>query len=216
METTAVDWGAIVRAVNEAAEQLKRSPEVPPAVEVLVTELPELLHAESPQTLAANPYLTTSLFAGMARAEKAIRHDDADTRRRELRIALEQVRHALRDIATNRPVDDTAPMQQVLAATAEATAASQADIASLYGTSTRTLQRWIKGDAAPAGADAARVRIVAQLVNQLRYVFTGPGVLVWFTHKSPALGKAPVDCLDDPRRYPELIAAATATRAMTG
>lgn len=81
----------------------------------------------------------------------------------------------------------------------------------------RQLQRWLAAHGSePAGAEAARIRVVARLVNQLRHTFTGPGVLAWFSRKHPMLGEAPAALLDDPMRYPELVSVATASRAMPG
>jgi hypothetical protein len=80
--------------------------------------------------------------------------------------------------------------------------------------SVRQLQRWLADEGAdPAGNDAARIRIVGQLVNQLRHAFTGPGVVAWFTRPHPVLGMPPIELLDDPLAYPQVIRAATAARA---
>ncbi|CAN5873843.1 hypothetical protein BH23ACT8_BH23ACT8_02130 [soil metagenome] len=57
---------------------------------------------------------------------------------------------------------------------------------------------------------------MAQLVNQLRHAFTGPGVLAWFNRNHAVLGVKPTAWLDDPLRYPALLGAATAARTMTG
>ena len=61
-----------------------------------------------------------------------------------------------------------------------------------------------------------RAFAAAQLANQLRHAFTGPGVLAWFNRKHPTLGVKPTAWLGDPLRYPALLAAATAARDMTG
>jgi Haemophore, haem-binding len=77
-------------------------------------------------------------------------------------------------------------------------------------------QRWLADDGPePAADDAARIRAVGQVVNQLRHSFTGPGVLAWFYRQHPVLGQPPVELLDDSLRYPQLLGAATAARAMT-
>jgi hypothetical protein len=57
---------------------------------------------------------------------------------------------------------------------------------------------------------------VAQLVNQLRHAFTGPGVPAWFNRNHAVLGVKPTAWLDDPLRYPALLGAATTARTMTG
>lgn len=60
------------------------------------------------------------------------------------------------------------------------------------------------------------MRIVAQVVNQLRHVFTGPGVVEWFRRVHPHLRVKPLTLLGDPLRYPELVAAATGARVTIG
>jgi hypothetical protein len=217
MDTTAVDWSGLVGDVEKATVELRRSAAVPDAVSALVDALDERLHAESPRLLQADPYLTTSLFAGVARAGKALRHESVEQQRRDLRIALEQVRHALRDIASNRPFDEDTLVHAVLGAVAADLSAPQADLAALLGVSTRQLQRWLAPNGPdPSGIEESRVRVVGQLVNQLRHVFTGPGVLAWFNREHPVLGVAPACWLDDPIKYPVLLSAARSSRAMTG
>jgi hypothetical protein len=217
MLTTDVDWAGLLVQVNDATTTLQRSATVPEAVAQLVDSFEPVLHAAAPMRLRADPYLATALFAAAFRAEKALRHDNAEAQRRDVRIALEQFRHALRDIISNRPVSADAPVRDVLTYTATALSVPQKDIADLLGVSTRQFQRWLsKTGPQPTGSDEARIRIVGQLVNQLRHSFTGPGVLAWFYREHPVLNVNPVQWLDDPLRYPALVGAATAARAMTG
>jgi hypothetical protein len=216
MSTTA-DLQGLFEQVNAATTTLQKSPTVPPDVAALVDSLERTLHAEAPLQLKADPYLTTMLFAAALRAEKALRHDNVETQRRDLRIALEQFRHALRDILSNRPFDADTPVREVLANAASVVSMPQKDFADLLGVSTRQLQRWLAPDGpAPTGDDESRIRIVAQLVNQLRHGFTGPGVLAWFNRKHPVLGVKPIAWLGEPLRYPDVLAAATASRSMGG
>ena len=67
---------------------------VPEAVAQLVDSFDSALHASAPMHLQADPYLAMTLFAAAFRAEKALRHDDPEAARRDLRIALEQFRHS--------------------------------------------------------------------------------------------------------------------------
>ncbi|MGH3524498.1 MAG: hypothetical protein ACRDU4_17155, partial [Mycobacterium sp.] len=86
----------------------------------------------------------------------------------------------------------------------------------LLGVSVRQLQRWLADDGPePAADDAARIRVVGQVVNQLRHSFTGPGAVAWFDREHPVLGRRPIELLDDPLAYPRLREAAAAARAMT-
>jgi hypothetical protein len=215
--TTTAELERLLDDVDRATVALRSSPIVPPSVEALADSFARRLHAEAPLTLTADPYLTTMLFAAALRAEKALRHDNPERQRRDLRVALEQVRHVLRDIVGNRPFDADAPVRDVLARTVSTVSAPQQELAELLGVSTRQVQRWLApGGPAPAGDDEARVRVVGQLVNQLRHAFTGPGTLAWFRRRHPVLGVKPVAWLDEPTRYPALVSAASATRAMTG
>jgi hypothetical protein len=214
---TTPDLRSLLEALNAATSVLAGSTHIPTAVADLVDSLEAQLHASAPQALAANPYLLTNLFAGAYRAEKALRDDDQEQARRGLRVALEQVRHSLRDITENRPFSEETPVKEVLANLVRVVSVPQPAIAGLLGVSTRQLQRWIDPEGSvPAGEDESRVRIVAQLANQLRHSFTGPGVLNWFNRRHPALRIAPMRLLDDSAQFPKLMAAAASSRAMTG
>jgi uncharacterized protein (DUF2384 family) len=216
MITTAVELGDLLGEVNEATKLLQRSQTVPEQVIELIDSFESALGAATPSRLQADPYLTAALWAAAFRAQKALRHDDAAQRRRDVRVALEQFRQALRDIVENRPYNDDAPIRDVLARTVETVAAPQKTVAELLGVSVRQLQRWLAADGPdPAADDAARIRVVGQVINQLRHTFTGPGALAWFYRRHPVLGQLPIELLDDPLRYPQLLGAAAAARAMT-
>lgn len=217
MSTTQSELEALLARVNETTKLLQRSESVPDKVGRLVDNLEATLGAATPLQLEADPYLTTTLWAAAFRAEKALRHDNAEQKRRDVRIALEQFRHALRDIVERRPFDDGVPVRDVLVRTADAVDVPQRDLAELLGVSVRQLQRWLTpGGPEPAYNDASRVRVVGSVVNQLRHAFTGPGVVAWFQRPHPVLRSRPVELLDDPLEYPALVGAATAARATGG
>jgi hypothetical protein len=217
VNTTQPELEALLARVNEATKSLQRSASVPSEVAQLVDSFEKTLDAATPLRLQADPYLTTTLWAAAFRAEKALRHDNEEQKRRNVRIALEQFRHALRDIVERRPFDDGAPVRDVLAKTADVVGVPQKELAELLGVSVRQLQRWLTPQGpAPGGDDAARIRVVGNVVNQLRHSFTGPGVMAWFGRPHPVLRSRPIELLDDPLKYPELVGAATAARATTG
>lgn len=217
MTTTDAEWTDLLAKVDEATKMLQQSQVVPHEVTDLVESLPMRLHAETPMVVHGDPYLARNLFAAGLLAQKALRHDDEQERRRDVRGSLEQFRQALRDLVSNRPVDADAPVQSVLKFMVSVITTPQSDVAELLAISTRQLQRWLSDSGSqPTGDDEARIRIVGQLTNQLRHSFTGPGVLAWFTREHPALGERPADLLRDPLRYPDLVKAATAARAMVG
>lgn len=214
--TTPPDLHDLLDRVNEATKLLQRSKTVPREVGELIDSFEPTLGAATPLRLQADPYLTTTLWAAAFRAEKALRHDNGADQRRDVRIALEQFRQALRGITENQPYSDDVPARDVLGRTAEILAAPQKTLADLLGVSVRQLQRWLATDGPePAADDAARIRVVGHVVNQLRHPFTGPGVVAWFYREHPVLGRRPIELLDDPLCYPQVRDAATAARAMT-
>ena len=216
MITTALELRDLLGEVNEATKLLQRTKTVPEQVIGLIDSFESTLGAATPSRLEADPYLTSALWAAAFRAQKALRHDNAEEQRRDVRIAFEQFRQSLRDIVENQPYNDDTPIRDVLARTVETVAAPQKTLAELLGVSVRQLQRWLTADGPdPAADDAARIRVVGQVVNQLRHTFTGPGAVAWFYRRHPVLGQPPVELLDDPLRYPQLLSAATAARAMT-
>lgn len=216
MGTTTSGFRELLDRANEATRLLQRSEIVPGAVAELIDGLESTLGAAAPLRSDADPYLMAALWAAAFRAEKALRHDNTTDRRRDVRIALEQFRHALRDITEAQPYGDDTPARDVLARTVETVAAPQKTLAELLGVSVRQLQRWLADDGPePAADDAARIRVVGQVVNQLRHSLTGPGTVAWFYRKHPVLGRRPVELLADPLAYPQLFGVAGAVRAQT-
>jgi hypothetical protein len=217
MTTQAAELSQVLDDVTSATRALSRSADVPPQVEELVHALDARLHADAPLRLEIDPYLSTTLFAGALRAMKALRHDNPAEQRRDLRVALEHLRHALRDVVDGAPVAEDVPVRDVLFTLNTSLNAPQRDLAELLSVSTRQLQRWLdEHGPTPTGADEARIRVVAQIVNHLRHAFTAPGVLAWFWRTHPHLGHPPAELLDDPISYPDLRALAAAARSMAG
>jgi uncharacterized protein (DUF2384 family) len=199
-------------AVNDATVTLRRSKEVPPGVAELIEGLDRYI-PETPMGWDVDPYLATSLTMGAYRSVKALRHDDVQAQRRDLRVALEQVRHALRDIVDNSWTSEDRPVGEVLESLVQMLRIPQSELAHLLGVSHRQLQRYLAQDGAtPGPAEEARIRMVAQLANQLRHVFTAPGVPAWFEHPLPGAGAKPIDLLADPSNFPALMAAARGAR----
>jgi hypothetical protein len=204
----------LLEEVNDATRSLRQSSDgVPPDVSGLVDSFDAVLHAGAPLTLGVDPYFSTALYAGALRSMKALRHDNATQQRRDLRVALEQVRHALRDIVDGQSAAENTPVDEVLEDLVATLRVPQPELACLLGISTRQLQRWLAGSgAAPSGHEEARIRMVAQLVGQLRHVYTAQGVPAWFDYRGPGMKAAPLELLDDPINFPELLAAARGAR----
>jgi hypothetical protein len=219
MSATAFDLrepSRVAHELGEANRRLAREAETPPSVVELVEDVADAIAAGDDRELAVvNPWLWIRLQGAALRAQAALRADDPG-RRRQLRLALEQMRFLFARIAEREPIGEEQPAGEV-ARWLEATlpSVSQARKAALLGISPRTYQRWIseRDTTSPAGEDERRLRVVARLVNQLRHSLTGPGVIEWFEHPRADLdGASPADMLGDPEKLERLLAAAAASR----
>lgn len=208
----------LMQVVDEAAAELATSPKVSDQVWRAVSRVREVRQSLDRRDLeSADPYLILALDSGLFRSWAAqVEPGGEDARRRRLRPALEQVRQALRDLQTETPVADDRPVKDVVSWLDDVLDASQREIAELLETSPRTYQRWLSDsdDAAPSGEDARRVRVLARIVQHLRHVWTGPGVLMWLRAPHPALdNESPLSALASPDRTIELLGAASASRS---
>jgi DNA-binding transcriptional regulator YiaG len=190
------------RKIAETNATLGERRDVPDAVPEVVMDVSGILDDVPEQELYRyDPYLVLSLYRGTVDALRALGAENAGAKRRRMRIALEQMRQALRDLEEGLPIREDKSTTEIVNWLLETVDASQGDLARLLGTSRRTLQRWISesGAAEPRGAENRRVRIVARLVNHLRHALTGPGVIAWFERPHPELkGKPPIAILNDP------------------
>jgi hypothetical protein len=210
------DLPGLLQKVDEATRLLQRSATVPDRVIEVIDSFGAALGSGTLAQPGADPHQAEALWQAALDAQKGLRDHDDKEKRRDVRVALEQFRQVLRDVVANQPYSEQSPVHEVLAHTVDALAAPQRTVAELLGVSVRQLQRWLADAGAdPTGDDAARIRMVGQVVNQLRHAFTGPGVIAWFTRPHPVLGQSPVELLDDPLAYPQLISVATAARAQT-
>lgn len=211
-----VELSELLREANEATALLQRSPAVPDRVVEVLDDFAAALGAGVLSRSGAEPHQMEVLSQAALHAQKGLLAGSDTERRRDVRVAFEQFRQVLRDLVENQPYGEQSPVRDVLVRTVETLAAPQKTTAQLLGVSVRQLQRWLSDEGvAAAGTEAARIRVVGQLVNQLRHVFTGPGVVAWFTRPHPVLGQSPIELLNDPLAYPQLISAATAARAQT-
>jgi uncharacterized protein (DUF2384 family) len=202
--------------LDEVQRELAVSATLPEAAE---KRLWHVLH-EVPTTPAElqgmDPYLAQAFLGGAVQSLKALHEDDLRAQRRNLRVGVEQLRQALRDAVADEVV---APDQRAGALArwlVESLRVSVGDLSGVVGVSTRTFHRWMEDDTVePSSKDGARLATVARVANQLRHVFTGPGVVGWFERPSADLGgETPEALLDDPVRYPEVLTAARRYRAM--
>jgi hypothetical protein len=201
-------------ALGAANRELAREAETPASVVGLVEDVAgAIAHGDDDELAQVNPWLWIRVQGAALRAQAALR-EDGPQRRRQLRLALEQLRFLFSRIAEREPIGEERPANEV-ARWLEATlpSVSQQRKAELLGVGLRTYQRWIADASTPSGEDERRLRLVARFVNQLRHSLTGPGVVEWFAHPRADLdGASPAAVLDDPDRLEPLIAAAAASR----
>ncbi|MEA2633415.1 MAG: hypothetical protein QOH92_182 [Chloroflexota bacterium] len=166
-----------------------------------------LLSASQRAVDSVDPYLVIALQQGQVASLLAQEAKDPLTQRRELRIGIEQMRQALRDIVEGAPVREDRPAKEIAIWLNDILGVPQAALAEALGTSPRSLQRWLsaKDPTEPDGPDAQRLRMVARIANQLRHILTGPGVIGWLQRPNDGLGnQAPVQLIDDPNAFPKL------------
>ncbi|GIU84518.1 MAG: hypothetical protein KatS3mg008_1293 [Acidimicrobiales bacterium] len=213
------DASAVLAELERATRRLAVSDKVPTEVAELVERFDELFHARDPVSglPGADPYLVEGLLGGAVVCLKALREGDSPAGRKDLRIGLEQVRQALRDLLDEHTVRADRPAKELAQWLVEVTSVPQSDLAEVLRVPPRKFQRWVSrtNKAAPKGEDEMRLRVVAKIVNHLRHAFTGPGTIRWLRRPHPQLcGEPPASLLDDEKRYEELTNLAARSRSM--
>jgi uncharacterized protein (DUF2384 family) len=211
-----LDVAALHTLVAAAEEDLAVADDVSDEVRSLVLRLGDALDDLSRRELASvDPYALVAIQGGAIQALAGLEAPDARGRRRAVRIGLERVRQALRDLAEEGDVEEGRPIKDVVRWLVEILDAPNPDVARLLGTSARTLQRWLSPEdrTEPRGDDALRVKVVARVTNQLRHAITSEGVFRWFETPHPALRKRPpIELVTDVGGSGRLLALAAATR----
>ncbi len=219
MAATAIDLGhpaTVAHDLGEANRRLAREAQTPASVVHLVQDVADAIADGDRSELAAvNPWLWIRVQGAALRAQAGLRNEDPQ-RRRQLRLALEQMRFLFGRIAEREPIGEDESANEVARwIELNLASVSQSQKAALLGVSPRTYQRWVaaREATAPSHRDERRLRVVARIVNQLRHSLTGPGVIDWFAHPRADLdGASPAEILDDPDRLEPLLAAAAASR----
>lgn len=219
MSATAFDIrqpALVAQELGEANLRLSKERETPASVIGLIEDVADAIAADDDVEAArVNPWLWIKVQSAALRAQSALREDEPD-RRRQLRLALEQLRFLFARIAEREPIGEDQTVQEVaLWLESKLASVAQPKKAELLHVSLRTYQRWVsdQDSTLPSDEDARRLRIVARIVNQLRHSLTGPGVVEWFVHPRADLqGAAPSDVLDDPEKLELLVSAAAASR----
>jgi len=205
-------WAAapqLFEAANHLQQELERSD----VTDAIVAEVGRIADAvpQTPDPLTdMDPYLRSALLTGLIHAMRA-----ADARdRRQLRLFLETVRQALRDLIDERPVWRGGPKHA--AQWLRQQGIGLADLVDLTGVSESSWRRWTSADddAAPSGEAADRIVVLAKVVNHLRHAMTSRGAVQWLQRPHPEFDdRRPIDDLKDPDSYRHLIHAASGTRS---
>jgi hypothetical protein len=206
--------------LQEAGAALAVSKAVAPEVEDALQALVDALPADPESLGAADPYLVSALYASTMKGLDALRSPDPETQRRELRIPFERARQALRGLLADEPVMDDRSPSELVRWLLDHEEIPRTDLARVLEVSTATLRRWADPSVgtSPKGDEARRVRVLAKVVNQLRWSFSPVGVIQWLERPHPSLkGEAPQALLrePDPEGGPKLLRLANATRSMS-
>jgi len=205
--------------IEERLLILAREAEVPDDLRLFVDGLAdELTLLPETAELRVDPYLLVAAQRAMILSLRALDSDDESWARAQIRVRLEQMRQVYRDLAEGKSTYEDRSAKEIASWLAEVLDVSQARLAELLGVSARTFQRWVSDSdvVGPEGDDARRVRVVAKIVNHVRHVLTGPGVVRWFEVPHPDLdGRRPFELLDDPDAAVRLATVAASARSST-
>ncbi len=200
---------ALFALANEVSQILETS-ETTDAVAEQIRELAAAI-PETPEPLGEmDPYLRSALLTAVIHALRAVERGD----RADLRIAVERIRQALRDVLDEQPVwrggaKDAAMWLRKRDLSVE-------DLTELLNASQTSVRRWANpNDPTEPSAEAGeRVVITAKIVNHLRHAMTARGAVQWMLRPHPALDdRRPVDELKDPESYRLLVNLASGVRS---
>lgn len=193
-------------AIQEALERAETLRDIAEDVVALAGALPKF----PDDYTEADPYLTRALHAGTIDALLAVREED----RAQLRVAVERVRQALRDMLDERPVWRAGTKDA--AVWLGSVGLSTDDLAEVFSVSADTVRRWTnpENSQSPSDDHADKVVVVAKIVNHLRHAMTPRGAIQWLLRPHPALDdRRPVDELKDAESYQRLIRLASNARS---
>lgn len=189
--------GTVVRELEEAARRLRGSATVPDSVLALVNHLCEDIgNADLDAAPEISPVAWMAVQSAALRALRAVHESDPREQRRQLRLLIEELRFRLARLAEDQPISEGRPIKDVVRWLDRTWNVSQSVKGELFGVSDRTWQRWASPNetSEPSGDEDRQVRLVARLVNDLRFLLTANGVLAWVRSELPDLGgRTPLD-----------------------
>ncbi len=203
--------------LRDANLKLAHQREVPLDVDKLIRNLSrDVVEIPASEAKRIDPYLLLTIHQGVLLARHALDLDKPAQQRRLLRVALEKLRQAVRDVIEGIPTNEDQAAKDVVRWLVEALDVPQAHIARVLGVHPRKFQRWVSptDPTEPHDEDALRVRVVARITSNLRHSFSGPGVVAWLERPHPELkGKAPKQLLDKRQNLQDLTSLAAAARS---
>lgn len=209
----------VVHDLEEAGRRLTTSETVPESVLGLLTDLCEDIgNTDLKEASDVSPATWIGVQAAALRALRAVHEPDGREQRRMLRLLIEELRFRLARLAEDEPVSDGRPIKDVVRWLDHAWNVSQSVKGELFDVSDRTWQRWASPNetSAPTGDQDRQVRLVARLVNDLRFLLTANGVLDWLVAELPDLeGRRPLDVVHEGEveRLKQLLAVVGRARA---
>lgn len=198
-------------AAGEAGELLRQPVPAWKEVEARLIKPIRWLSSLTPtDQIALEPFFLANALEAVTATWVALESHD----RRGARLAVERLRQTLNDMAEAATVGPTTDRGEVVSwLSTQLRDIPLAELAALVGTSPRTWQRWLTGEAEPRGEQADRLRSLAQTVAHLRHAFTAAGCLAWLRRPHPDLDdRPPIELLADPLTQRDVIDTAAGAR----
>jgi uncharacterized protein (DUF2384 family) len=191
----------VVGDLEEASRQLRASDTVPDSILGLLSDLcQDIGNTDLDRASDIAPAAWMGVQSAALRALAAVHDSDGRAQRRRLRLLIEELRFRLARLADDQPIADGRPVKDVVRWLDQAWNVPQGVKGELFGVSDRTWQRWASANetSEPTGDDDRQVRLVARLVNDLRFLLTANGVLDWLRAEHPDLGdRTPLQVVRD-------------------
>lgn len=214
---TSPSWVAreLLPLVQDVSDRLAKNREIPLDLQAVIDKVHDRLPllGPDPSIPSVDPYLAGALAAGLARCYRVFA-ENGPHGRKEIRLGLEHVRQALAYIVEEAPTAEDRSPREITSWLIETAESSDSTIAAILDVNPKTIRRWSTGVSKPSGDEAAKLRVLARVIENLRFSLTTPGVLLWMTQPHIDLGdRTPKDLLNEPQAYGQLVTLAARTRS---